>query len=224
MNPFFLSVLLIFLLALTSQCKEVSPFFGYKEKQLFVSESQGVNLRQKPSMEGGEIELLPYGESVQFEKELDTMVEVKGKTGKWIAVKHAGKVGWVFGGFLQTQPPAGKNRTFHVSASTDWPSSFIGIWISPSGSDIVSFSPGGQHSYNGCNGTYDYSIGKIQKNGENVVMEVYQNDEDSKPFSVDLSMQDGNLIYNGISYERLSEVPGDEEIVSRYCSSQASGE
>lgn len=62
-------------------------------------------MRETPEVSGKYILTIPDGTATKIIVESGSEIEVSGKSGKWTQVEYAGKVGWVFGGFLSTESP-----------------------------------------------------------------------------------------------------------------------
>jgi len=66
----------------------------------YISATDGLRLRNRPSLSGGKICVIPYNEKVYLIKETGEKETIDGITGRWSLVSWKSYQGWVFGGYL----------------------------------------------------------------------------------------------------------------------------
>jgi len=71
-----------------------------KPNDKFVAAKSGLNLRSDSDKSSKIITLIPFGTKVAIEKSDGNEIFLDGRYGKWVNVKFANKIGWVFSGFL----------------------------------------------------------------------------------------------------------------------------
>jgi len=89
-------------------------------RQMYVSASEGLRVRDTPNLDGEKIALLDYLTEVTVEREDKDIISISGVDGKWTFVKSGNIEGWVFGGYLSSYKP---------SQETANETSLIGTWI-----------------------------------------------------------------------------------------------
>ena len=87
----------------------------------WISASKGLRMRDKPSLKGKKIGVIPFNTKVTFLEEKGANIVLVGRKGRWTKVKWDKKRGWVFGGFLSRE----KNN----ETSKGLLKSFPGKWI-----------------------------------------------------------------------------------------------
>ncbi len=85
-------------------------------KDRWVSEKQGLRMREAPDQNGKVIAVVPHAAKVEFISEKGETMNISGATGKWTEVKWNEKKGWVFGGFLGSADPAASDRELIAAA------------------------------------------------------------------------------------------------------------
>ena len=83
------SILLILAFALLGACKE----------KAIVTATSGLLMRDRPALDGKQLDLLPAGSEVEILEE-GPMQVIDGTTAHWKRVKHNQTEGWVYGGYL----------------------------------------------------------------------------------------------------------------------------
>lgn len=60
----------------------------------------GLQMRNRPSLEGERVMLIPFGEKIKVLRKTDLPMKAEGLDGFWYLVEYEGKQGYVFSGFL----------------------------------------------------------------------------------------------------------------------------
>jgi hypothetical protein len=71
-----------------------------KLRTRLVTAEDGLRMRDKPTMEGEVLYVIPFEDSVLVLEEQEDEMTIGGKTGVWSLVQWNEQTGWVFGGFL----------------------------------------------------------------------------------------------------------------------------
>ena len=96
----------IFLLFLTLLCFDFhASSQEFQNGSRWISASSGLRMRDQPNLNGKKLDVIPYGERVNWVAENEETVFLAGTSGKWTKVKWEGKDGWVYGGFLSSMHP-----------------------------------------------------------------------------------------------------------------------
>lgn len=123
-----LALVVCALLALSASCKksdtgESSQSTGTTgtpaDSARWVTEKQGLRLRESPEQTGKIIAVIPCAAKVEVLSEKGETLTIAGSTGKWTEVNWSGRKGWVFGGFLGNAEPcvsAGGDRDLIAAA------------------------------------------------------------------------------------------------------------
>ena len=82
----------------------------------WVTEKQGLRMRESPDQKGRVLAVIPCASKVEFVSEKGETMTISGASGKWTEVKWNEKKGWVFGGFLGSADPAASDRELIAAA------------------------------------------------------------------------------------------------------------
>ncbi|MCR9145427.1 MAG: SH3 domain-containing protein [bacterium] len=124
-----IAISLIVLLAFTVLRAEDLPQFG------ITIAKQGLILRENPDVESKALALIPYGSKVNLIDRGQRRETIGVRKSAWYLIESEGNRGWVFGGFLATQPslvndPAGLNVLFMARSLIDQ-YEYSGTWSAP---------------------------------------------------------------------------------------------
>jgi len=72
----------------------------FQNDSRWISAASGLRMRDQPNLSGKKLDVIPYGERVNWLAEKDEVVYLAGTSGKWTKVKWGNTTGWVYGGFL----------------------------------------------------------------------------------------------------------------------------
>ncbi len=89
-------------------CIDFSTFSqrsSYQGGSRWISANSGLRMRDKPNLSGKKLDVIPYGDRVNWLAENDEIVYLAGTNGKWTKVKWGETTGWVYGGFLSGLNP-----------------------------------------------------------------------------------------------------------------------
>lgn len=89
----------------------------------WISASSGLRMRDQPNLSGEKLDVIPYGERVNWLAEKDETVYLAGTFGKWTKVKWEETTGWVYGGFLSNMHPDNAefdNEVLKIFYSDKW--------------------------------------------------------------------------------------------------------
>ncbi len=95
------------------------PISAYKSaKRLYVLASN-LNMRDKPSIKGKVIGLIPYGSKIVILRKTNQTYKSEGIKGFWVKIRYRQKSGYVFDGYMSKLPPPPVNcRDLHHYANS----------------------------------------------------------------------------------------------------------
>lgn len=67
----------------------------------WVNAKGGLRMRTEPDVSSTVIQNIPNGSKIEIIEEIEPIIEINSKKGKWSKVKYLQIEGWVFGGFLE---------------------------------------------------------------------------------------------------------------------------
>lgn len=79
--------------------------FADPSSDLFVAALSGLYLREKPATKAKALTLLYFGTRVRILAVQNKTEKIDGREGRWTRVSFGKREGWVFGGYLQSNPP-----------------------------------------------------------------------------------------------------------------------
>jgi hypothetical protein len=124
------------------------------EKILFVSSRIGSKIREKPSKEGGLINILPYGTFIEVTERTNNKEIIDGINDYWYRIEHKNKDAWIFGGYLteniKSHPIVGKWKSIHDNKQ---------IWLFYFDNNILAGSENTDHVF--FDGTYQLLGNKL---------------------------------------------------------------
>ncbi len=115
MNPNLpsLSLILLLLVSLTSllSCGDGSTDSANGTSDtsdtMYVTASSGLRMRAEPTTSGGKLAVIPQHAAVSVLERSEQTLTVDNIEAPWLRVRYGVIEGWVFGGFLSANPPAG---------------------------------------------------------------------------------------------------------------------
>lgn len=78
---------------------------NFQNGSRWISASSGLRMRDAPNLSGKKLDVIPFGDRVNWLAENDATVYLAGTSGKWTKVKWEETIGWVYGGFLSNMHP-----------------------------------------------------------------------------------------------------------------------
>lgn len=88
----------------------------------WISAKSGLRMRDGSSLGAKKLSTIPFGERVDFIRELEEVEHLAGTWGKWTEVDWRGKTGWVYSGFLSDLLPSS-----NTLSEIPYPEGFQGI-------------------------------------------------------------------------------------------------
>ncbi len=92
------TLFLILLLTVSVLCGE-EPY-----RYVYVEAAGGLRMRSGPDLNAEKMETIPNGTRVGIIEDGSDLLTIGGRSGRWTKVVYKKRAGWVFGGFLVTEP------------------------------------------------------------------------------------------------------------------------
>lgn len=103
-RPLFLILALSALMACSKKADSGNQPDTVAASLRYVQAQGGLRMRAEPNPDAAQIGLIPNGAQVTLHEESGDVGTIGGRSGRWTRVGYADQSGWVFGGFLTTEP------------------------------------------------------------------------------------------------------------------------